>query len=73
MNPVFFAIGRVHKKVAEVSWALGAFHGLADIVHVLLILRGVGHVHDKARMAAVDVILTTKQRGGFVKQGGRNS
>lgn len=69
LNPVFFAVGRVHEQVAEVTRALGTFHGLADVVHVLLILRSVGHVHDKARMAAVDVILPAEQRGGLVKQG----
>lgn len=41
-------------------------------MYVLLILRGVGHVHDKARMAAVDIIHPTEQRGGLVEQDERN-
>ncbi len=40
-----------------------------DVVHVFLVLRGVGHVHDESSMPAVNVILASKQRGGFVQQG----
>lgn len=47
--------------------AFGAFHGLADIVHVLLILRSIGHVHDETRVAAVDVVLPAEQSGGLVE------
>lgn len=48
----------------------GTFHRVAEIVHILLILRGIGHIHDEACMAAVDVILAAEQRGGLVEQSG---
>lgn len=67
-----FAVRRVHKQVAEVARAFGAFHRIAEVVHILLVLRGIGHVHDEACMAAVNVILPAEQRGGLVEQGWRN-
>lgn len=48
---------------------LALFMALADIVHVLLVLRRIGHIRDKTRMTAVDVILAAEQRGGLVEQG----
>lgn len=47
LNPVIFPVRRVHKQIAEVARSFGAFHGLADVIHVLLILRGVRHLHDE--------------------------
>ena len=60
LDTIFFPVGGVHKQVAKITWSFGAFHCLADIVHILLILRCVSHVHDEACMAAVDVILPAK-------------
>ena len=69
MKPVLFAVWRVHKQVAEVARTFGAFHCVAEVVHVLLVLRCIGHVHDEACMTAVNVILAAEQRGGLVEQG----
>ncbi len=72
LNPVIFFVGRVHKQVTEIARSFGAFHRLADVVHVLLILRVVRHVHGEPCMAAVDVILATEPGGGLDQQGGRD-
>lgn len=57
----------VHKQVAEVPRSFGTFHRMTDVVHVLLVLRRVGHVPDESGVPAVNVILTMKQRGGLIK------
>lgn len=72
LNAIFLAVGRAHKQVAEVARPFGAFHGLADVVHVLLVQHRVGHVHDETCVAAVDVILQAEHHGGLIQQGGRN-
>ena len=41
---------------------------MADIVYYLLVLRGVGHVQDETRVAAVNVILLAEQGGELVEQ-----
>lgn len=61
LDAVLFTVGRVHKQVAEVARPFGAFHGLADVVHVLLVLRGVSHVHDEACVA---ITITRKAGDG---------
>jgi len=72
LDTVLFPVRALHKQVAEVTRPLRTFHGTADIVHVLLALRRVGHVHDKTRMAAIEVILAAEQRSRLIKQRGRD-
>jgi len=68
LDAVLFPVRAVHKQITEVAGALCAFHGTADIVHVLLALHRVCHVHDETRMAAIEVILAAEQRSRFVQQ-----
>ena len=46
---------------------------MADVAIVFMVLRGVSHIHDESRMAAVDVILAEEKRGELVQQGGTNN
>lgn len=55
-----FPVGGEHKQVAEVPRAFGTIHRMADVVHDLLVLRGIGHVHEETSMTAVDVILPSE-------------
>lgn len=73
LDAVLFPVRAVHKQVAEVARALCALHGAADVVHVLLTLRWIGHVHDEARMAAVEVILAAEQCSQLVQQRRRDA
>lgn len=50
MNTVLFPVRRIHEQVTEVARPFGAFHRLADVIYIALVLRSVSHVHDKARM-----------------------
>jgi len=58
-----FCVRAVHKQVSEIAKALCAFHGSADILHILLTLCWIGNVHDETRMVAVKVIHAAEQRG----------
>lgn len=64
--PSFFPLGEYINRLRK----LPAFHCLADVVHVLLVLRSLGHVHDEACVATIDIVLAAKQRGGLIQQGG---
>ncbi|GEM_PF-3815376 len=62
-------LGECMNRLGKLPGAFGAFHGLADVGNILVVLRRIDRVHDEPRMAAVDLILTTEQRGGLVKHG----
>ena len=55
--------------MGKLPGAFGAFNGLEDVGNILVIVCRIDHVHNEPRMAAVDLILTTEQRGGLVKHG----
>jgi len=44
-------------RLRKVAKEFRAFHDVADIVHILLALRLVGHVHDEPCIAVVKVVL----------------
>ena len=69
--PSFFPLGEYINRLRKLPGPLALFMA-ADVVHVLPVLRRISHVHDETSVTAVDVILSAKQRGGFIQQGGRN-
>lgn len=55
--PSFFPFGLYVNRLRKVAKEFCAFHDVADIVHILLALRLVGHVHDEPCIAVVKVVL----------------
>ena len=71
LDAVLLAVRRVHEQVPEIARSLAVAHRLAQVVHVLGVGGGVGHVEDEAGMRAVLVILAAEQRGRLVEPGRR--
>lgn len=67
LDAIFLAVWRVHEQVPEIARSLAVAHGLAQVVHVLRIGGGVGHIEHEAGVRAVLVILAVKQRSRLVQ------
>lgn len=63
------AIGRVHKKIAEVTNPYGIAHCLPHALDIAA-LRGIDHIEKVNGVRAVLVILAAEQRRSFIQPGG---
>ncbi|MCY1525909.1 hypothetical protein D9M68_609100 [compost metagenome] len=70
LDAVLLAVWRVHEKVPEIARPLAVLERLAQLVDVLLLLRGVGHVKDEAGVAAILIVAPPEERGRLVEPGG---
>lgn len=70
--PSFLSFGLYINCFRKLPGPFDFFKCFTYVVNVVLVGGGIAHVHDKTSVAPVKVILTAKQRGRFIQQGGRN-